>query len=86
MFCGTPDEQYWARIYLSTPTEIYFDERKSNYTFIRYTQKCFLDPTMRFHSQVPTKLKSTYKSLELTTATRLPTVVHHIPAKLHNVI
>jgi len=26
-----------------------------------------------------TKLKSTYKSLELTTATRLPTVIHHTP-------
>jgi len=27
-----------------------------------------------------TKLKSTYKSLELTTATRLPTVNHHTPS------
>ena len=26
-----------------------------------------------------TKLKSFYKSLELTTATRLPTVIHHAP-------
>jgi len=33
-----------------------------------------------------TKLKSTYKSLELTTATHLPTVIHHIPTKLYNVI
>jgi len=33
-----------------------------------------------------TKLKSTYKSLELTTATRLPTVIHHIPIKFYNVI
>jgi len=33
-----------------------------------------------------TKLKSTYKSLELTTATRLPTVIHHTPTKLYNVI
>jgi len=28
-----------------------------------------------------TKLKSTYKNLELTTATRLPTVIHHTPSK-----
>jgi len=28
-----------------------------------------------------TKLKSTYKSLELTAATRLPTVIYHIPTK-----
>jgi len=33
-----------------------------------------------------TKLKSTYKSLELTTATRLPTVIHHTPTKFYNVI
>jgi len=26
-----------------------------------------------------TKLKSTYKSLELTTPTRFPTVIHHTP-------
>jgi len=26
-----------------------------------------------------TKLKSSYKSLELTTATRLPTLIHHTP-------
>jgi len=32
-----------------------------------------------------TKLKSTNKSLELTTATRLPTVIHHTP-KFYNVI
>jgi len=33
-----------------------------------------------------TKLKSTYKSLELTTAILLPTVIHHIPSKFYNVI
>jgi len=33
-----------------------------------------------------TKLKSTYKSLELTTATRLPTVIHHTPTKFYNII
>jgi len=33
-----------------------------------------------------TKLKSTYKSLELTTATRLPTVIQNTPTKLYNVI
>jgi len=33
-----------------------------------------------------TKLNSTYKSLELTTATRLPTVINHIPTKFYNVI
>jgi len=33
-----------------------------------------------------TKLKSTYKSLELTTATRLPTLIHHTPIKFYNVI
>jgi len=33
-----------------------------------------------------TKLNSIYKSLELTTATRLPTVIHHIPTKFYNVI
>jgi len=32
------------------------------------------------------KLNSTYKSLELTTATRLPTVIHHTPTKFYNVI
>jgi len=32
-----------------------------------------------------TKLKSTYKSLELTTATCLPTVIHSTPIKLYNV-
>jgi len=47
MFCGTlgyhgtPVEEYWARLYFSTHTEIHFDEHKSNYTFIRFTQKCF---------------------------------------------
>ena len=33
-----------------------------------------------------TKLKSTYKSVELTTATRLPTVIHHTLTKFYNVI
>jgi len=47
---GTPVEEYWARWYFSTHTEIYCDEHKSNYAFIRFTQKCFLDPTMRFYS------------------------------------
>jgi len=38
--------------YISTHTEIHCDEHKSNYTFITFTQKCFLDPTKRFYSQV----------------------------------
>jgi len=33
-----------------------------------------------------TNLKSTYKSLKLTTTTRLPTAIHHIPTKFFNVI
>jgi len=33
-----------------------------------------------------TKLNSTYKSLELTTDTCLPTVIHHIPTKFYNVM
>jgi len=33
-----------------------------------------------------TKLKSTYKRLELTTATHLPTVIQHIPSKFYKVI
>ena len=33
-----------------------------------------------------TKLKSFYKSLEFTTATHLPTVIHHAPTKFYNVI
>jgi len=33
-----------------------------------------------------TKLKSTYKSLKLPTAIRLPTVIHLIPTKLYDVI
>jgi len=33
-----------------------------------------------------TKRKSTYKSLELSTVTRLPTVIHHTPTKFYNVI
>jgi len=51
-FHGTPVEEYGARFYLFTHMEIHFDEHKSNLTFIRFTEKCFLDPTMRFHSQV----------------------------------
>jgi len=31
-------------------TEIHFDEHKFNYTFIRFTQTCLIDPTMRFYS------------------------------------
>jgi len=82
MFCGTLGfrgnhvEEYWARLYFSTHTEIHFDEHKSNYTFIRFTQKCFLRPN-KAHVLAGKKLKSTYKSLELTTGTRLPTVIHH---------
>jgi len=47
MFCGTLEfrgnhvEEYSARLYFSTHTEIHFDEHKSYYTFIRFTQKCF---------------------------------------------
>jgi len=58
MFCGTLGfrgthvEEYWARLYFNTHTEIHFDEHKSNYTFIRFTQKYFLDPTKRFYAQV----------------------------------
>jgi len=44
----------------------------------------FLNPTKRFYSQVK-KIKSTYESLELTTAVRLPTVIYHTP-KLYDVI
>jgi len=33
-----------------------------------------------------TKLKITYKSLELTTATRLPIVIHHTPTMFYNLI
>jgi len=33
-----------------------------------------------------TKLKSTCKSLELTTATCVPTVIHHTPTKFYNII
>jgi len=33
-----------------------------------------------------TKLNSTYKSLELTTATRLSTVIHHIPTKFYTIM
>jgi len=40
---------------------------------------------MHLYSQVK-KLKSPYKTLELTTATRLPTVTHHVPTKFYNVI
>jgi len=38
-FHGTPVEEYWARLYFSTHTEIHFDEHKSNYIFIRFIQK-----------------------------------------------
>ena len=38
--------------YFYTHTEIHSDEHKSNYTFIRFTQKCFLDATKLFYSQV----------------------------------
>ena len=44
----------------------------------------FLNPTKRFYSQVK-KIKSTYEGLELTTAARLPTVIHHT-SKLYDVI
>jgi len=40
-FHGIPVEEHWDWLYLSTHTEIYFDEHRSNYTFIRFTQKCF---------------------------------------------
>jgi len=33
-----------------------------------------------------TKLKITYKTSELTTVTRLPIAIHHIPTKFYNVI
>jgi len=33
-----------------------------------------------------TKLKSFYKSIELTTVTRLPTVIHHATTKFYDVI
>jgi len=91
MFCGTlrfrgiPVEEYRARLYFSTHTEIHFDEHKSNYTFSRFTQKWFLDPTIRFYSQVK-KIKSTHKRLDLTTATCLTAVIHHTPSKLYDVI
>jgi len=58
MFCGTlgfhgtPVEEYWAKLYFSTHTEIHFDEHKSIYTFIMIYTEMFLDPTMRFYSQV----------------------------------
>jgi len=32
------------------------------------------------------KLKSTYKSLELTTAARFPAVIHHTPTKFYSSI
>jgi len=38
------------------------------------------------HLLAGTKLKSTYKSLELTTTTRLPTFIHHTPTKFYNAI
>jgi len=47
MFCGTlglrgiPVEEYWARLYLSSHADIYFDEHKSNFKFIRFAQNCF---------------------------------------------
>jgi len=59
MFCrtlgfhGTPVIEYWARLCFSTHTEIHFDEHKSNYTFVRFTHKCFLDTRIRFYSHVP---------------------------------
>jgi len=47
----------------------------------------FLDPTIRFCSQVHNlRALCTYKSLELTTATRLPTVINHTPTKFYNII
>jgi len=58
MFCGTLGyhgtavEEYWVRLYFSKHTEIYFDKNKFYYTLIRFTQKCFLDPTVRLYSQV----------------------------------
>jgi len=60
MFCGTlgttetllKHTEQGARLYLSTHMEIHFDEHKSNYTFFRFSQKCFLDPTMRFYSDI----------------------------------
>ena len=83
MFCGTlgfrgtPVEEYWARLYFSTHTEIHFDEHKSNYTLFRFTQT-FLRPNkaLLFGGK---KLKITCKSLELTIPIRLHTVIHHSP-------
>jgi len=34
---GNPVEGYWTRLYFSTHTEIYCDEHKSNYAFVRFT-------------------------------------------------
>jgi len=51
-FRGTHVGECWARLYFSTHMEIHFDEHKSNYTFIGFTRKCFLNPTMRFYSRV----------------------------------
>jgi len=48
---GAPVEEYLAKLHFSKHTDIHFDEHKSNYTFIRFTQRCCLDPTVRFFSQ-----------------------------------
>ena len=59
MFCrtlgyhGTPVEEYWARLYFSTHMEIHCDEcNPTTHLLGRFTQKCYLDPTKRFYSQV----------------------------------
>jgi len=57
--------------------KIHFDEHKSNHTFIRFIQMVFRPNNAILLAG--TKLKSIYKSLELTTASRLPTVIHHTP-------
>ena len=92
MFCGTLG-------FHGTPVEVGYTELDYIYP---HTRKSILTTTnpithlLDLHRNVfrpnnallvaGTKLKSTYKSLELTTGTRLPTAIHHILTKFYNVI
>jgi len=54
------------------------NKRRNNYTNIYFSALNCTQPPVQL-TGLQKKLKSTYKSLELTTATRLPTVIHHTP-------
>jgi len=54
------------------------NKRRNNYINISFSALNCTQPPVQL-TGLQKNLKSTYKSLELTTATGLPTVIHHTP-------